>query len=807
MSPRGTAPTRAQDSAPNTTPPNPSASSALPGGGPEGDAATRTTVPRWLADLLMGARFTLLGGRESWARTALTALGVGLGVTVLLLAASVPHLLHERDQRSEARENVQCCEEIPPSERTALYLFDDTEYRGERVRGRLLWPDGDHPPVPPGLSQLPGEGEMAVSPALRDLLRSPEGELLRERLPYRVTATLTDEGLLSPNELTYYAVDERLTGHEKAERVDHFGSTAPSERMDPALLVVVVVACVVLLLPVGAFVAAAVRFGGERRDRRLAALRLIGADSRMAHRVAAGEALVGALLGLAVGGALFLVARRYADVAGFFPAHVRPTGWLLALVVVAVPTAAVLVTLLAMRRVAVEPLGVVRGSGPRRQRLWWRLALPAVGLLLLLPLLNDSRRDGGDLATYQLAMGAFLLLLGVTALLPWLVQVVVRRLGGGPVSVQLALRRLQLDSAAAARAVSGITLAVAGAIALQMLFMGVADDYRSGTDQHASRHQLLVRSWGDYERAQRMVRDLARTEGVRQAHGRSETYAVVPTTDEDEDESYHTIVTADCATLRTLAELPDCGRGDVFLRGASEDGAQAPPRPGTKLRLNPPEMDEETTDAAFWTVPRDARTVRLKDSGEFADILVTPEVSGLATSEKDMLRVDVSLDDSPDAEELARNTVARHGPGVDVVRAGSDDVDGAFAAVQRGLYVGAVVLLALIGASMLVSMVEQLRERRRLLSVLVAFGTPRATLARSVLWQTAVPVLLGMTLAVLGGLGLGALLLRMVDKPLVVDWTGLGALVGSGALLILLVTALSLPALWRMMRPEGLRSE
>lgn len=49
---------------------------------------------------------------------------------------------------------------------------------------------------------------------------------------------------------------------------------------------------------------------------------------------------------------------------------------LAALVAVAIPAAAVLVTLLAMRGVVVEPLGVVRTAKQRRRRLWWRLLPP-----------------------------------------------------------------------------------------------------------------------------------------------------------------------------------------------------------------------------------------------------------------------------------------------------------------------------------------------------------------------------------------------------------------------------------------------
>ena len=51
-------------------------------------------------------------------------------------------------------------------------------------------------------------------------------------------------------------------------------------------------------MPVAVFIAAAVRFGGEARDRRLAALRLVGADRAATVRVAAGESALGALAGL-----------------------------------------------------------------------------------------------------------------------------------------------------------------------------------------------------------------------------------------------------------------------------------------------------------------------------------------------------------------------------------------------------------------------------------------------------------------------------------------------------------------------------
>jgi FtsX-like permease family protein len=352
---------------------------------------------RWAADLAMGARFAVSGGREGWARTVLTAVGVGLGVAVLLVAASVPYMNASHDARADARQGKVAGR----SDHSLLVLTADGEYHGTDVLGRLLQPDGVHPAHPPGVRALPGPGEMVVSPALNRLLASPDGALLRKRLPWRVTGLVGNAGLLGPQELVYYAGADHLTTGDagRALRFGRFGDAGGHHPVDPMLVLLIVVVCVVLLLPVAAFVAAAVRFGSERRDRRLAALRLIGADARMTRREAAGEAAVGALFGLLVGAAVFLPLRWSAHGVrlfgmSWFSSDVRPDGWLVLLILAGVPATAVAVSLLAMRGVAVEPLGVVRRPVPRRRRVWWRLVPTVAGLALLAPL---ARRPGRGL--------------------------------------------------------------------------------------------------------------------------------------------------------------------------------------------------------------------------------------------------------------------------------------------------------------------------------------------------------------------------------------------------------------------------
>jgi ABC-type antimicrobial peptide transport system permease subunit len=160
-----------------------------------------------------------------------------------------------------------------------------------------------------------------------------------------------------------------------------------------------------------------------------------------------------------------------------------------------------------------------------------------------------------------------------------------------------------------------------------------------------------------------------------------------------------------------------------------------------------------------------------------------------------------------DAVERVRNTAARMDAlgSVNIVSA-TEEVR-KFATIRRGLYAGTVVTLLLIAASMLVGTLEQLRERRRLLAMLVAVGARRGSLTLAVLWQTVVPVLIGLVLAVAFGLCLGVVLLRMVNVPIAVNWTVVGLSAGLGGAVVLVVTGLSLPTLWRLTRPDGLRTE
>ncbi|MER5832569.1 FtsX-like permease family protein [Streptomyces sp. NPDC002130] len=778
------------------------------------------SIGQWSRDLGMGARFALAGGREGWTRAPLTAVGVGLGVALLLLTTAIPGALAERDRREEARsDHTFGQQEIPRADNTLIVLDADTTFRDMDVRGRVLEAEGPRSPLPPGVSAFPADGEMVVSPALKELLASDDGKLLRERLDYRIAGTIGEQGLVGSHELAYYAggkgLAKLLEGTASGARIDHFGNDdlGPSDPWDPVLLLLVLVVFVVLLMPVAVFIAAAVRFGGERRDRRLAALRLVGSDSRMTRRIAAGEALAGSVLGLVLGTGFFLLGRELAaSVVVFrvsvFPSYLNPSPLLAVLVALAVPAAAVLVTILALRGVVIEPLGVVRTAKPARRRLWWRLLLPLGGLAMLYPMIGQGD-DGGNFNQYLVVGGVMLLLVGVTALLPWVVETVVARLGSGGVAWQLAVRRLQLSSGAAARMVNGIAVAVAGAIALQMLFAGVEGNYTRESRYDVARAQMSVDVPKGADAAT-IVGKYRDTEGVRKVTALSDTYL----RDRRHEDSYAQITVGDCASLREVATLPSCRDGDVFAAKGSEydSASDSLAEPGTTLWAEPEGDAAHSGDRPVsWTVPQDIRQAQPREDptgNERGGILITPGALPGKLAAVTSARLFLSLDMSqPDAYDHVRNTAARLDPLSQPMTWHSIESNERYATIRTGLSVGAACVLALIGASLLVSQLEQLRERRKLLSSLVAFGTRRRTLGLSVLWQTAIPIGLGLLLAATVGIALGVVLLRMTNTSVRVDWPSVLSMTGIGAGVVLVVTLLSLPPLLKLMRPDGLRTE
>ncbi|AGL19057.1 FtsX-like permease family protein [Actinoplanes sp. N902-109] len=758
-------------------------------------------MSRLLTQLLLGARLSIAGGRRGWVRIGTVALGIALGVAVLLLAAAVPTILAERHERTGPRFDAFFAPESSATDATVLVGTVELTWRGKAVRGRLLRPDGPRAPLPPGVSAFPADGTMLVSPALRAALRGPDGAELRAQVPYEVTGTVADRGLADPREYVFYAGDDKL--HDvpgpQVQRLTGFGAPGGGG-IDPGLRMLAVLAVLTLLLPVALFVGAAIRFSGDSRDRRLAAIRLAGADRAAAVRIAIGEALVPALLGLAGGTVLFAVVREFVphievlDTSAF-TADVRPAPLLALLVLIGVLAMTVAVTLLMLRTVVIEPLGVVRRTRPRRARLWWRLVLPVVGVVLAYPALRGVRYQPGNSEERQILVAVMVLLVAVVPLVPYAVPAVVRLLGRGPLAWQLAVRQLRQNPAASSRAVTGLAVGVAGAIALQLLFAG-AEVSRTAPDAG------LAGGGPPFLAEQNFGVTVAARARAQQAYRaipgmRASSVLLVPLLTDTTPTGPSALVVGDCTALRVVATLDRCADGDSFVVGD---------RPGTVS------IDDGTgRSAGRWRVPSGARPVtRTEALGDplYPTLFATPAAAPRIPPDVARLRTyfTTGLDDDA-AFARIRAVSMRLDPLTTVVNTTRLQHADPFAAVRTGLLIGTVVVLILMCLSLLLDAADRLRERRRLLGVLAAIGARPVTLVWSMVWQSLIPLLVGLTLAGLAGIVLGFALQRAEQLPLHLDAAAILVPVAVAAALAVLTTLVSLPAVRALMSTEELRHE
>lgn len=770
-------------------------------------------IRSWANDLTMGVRLAVGGGRTSVVRLVLSGLGIAIAATVLLVATCVGTMSENRTQRALADlPGVDPVAGVSPT-----YLVrGQTEFRGEYVRITYVWGSEADSPKPDALPALPGPGEMYVSPRLAELLGSAEGELLRPRFPGRTVGVLPRDLVIEPGYLTaWVGADSTMKDAMYAEEVYGFGDDRHVSTTDSGMLTLMLIGAVVLLLPVLTFITTASRVAGAERDRRLSALRLVGAGKWQVRRIAAAESLVSAVFGMAAGGVLFSVGRLFADEISLFgesvyTSDVVPDPVLAVLVMSLVPVLSVLSALFALRRTIIEPLGVVRRSKPIRRRLWWRFTLAALGVLLLTTQLGMPA--GTDNWAITMTAGAALLLVGMSVLLPWLLERVVSRIRGGAPSWELAVRGLQLDSGTSSRLVGGVAMVLAGMITVQtmLLSMGTLDMTAQG---RSADRQGFVQVTSDPSLAPDVRRELVGTPGVVSASLVQSTEVYEPGVTDDA----HGLDIVDCAALRNLGGVKTCHDGDVFLR--TDVPLEKPVAPGTVVEFREHgtgrEWDaDEYTVTGTWTVPDDLKRLTVpEDTPLWGTLYATPgAVTGDVVGDgSGTVYARVAEDITGDQLEGVRNAVAGFGWQVTSFTFGTapelSSDQRVFASIRTALYAGSIFTLLLAGVSMLVMAAEHIRERRRPLAILAASGVPRAVLGRSILWQVALPIGLGVVLALAAGLGLAAMLLRVTHDPMTIDWAGIVLMCAGAMALTLVVNALTLPFLKRAMRLTTLRTE
>src|SRR2546421_1320657 len=331
-----------------------------------------------------GLRLAVAGGREAITRLVMIAAAVALGVGLLLTTLAGINAVNAQEVRYTW---LNTSAALPPGQSTParagapspdpLWWLLRRDYFNGQTIGRVdVAGTGPHSPVPPGIPRLPGPGEFYASPALSKLLASTPAARLGDRFPGHQIGTIGDAALPAPNALIIVVghTPDQLS-HAGAQEVTSIGACngCGVGRGAAGLDLILSVVAGALLFPVLIFIGTATRLSATRREQRFAAMRLIGATPRQISVIAAVESTAAAVAGTAVGFGLFLLFRHPVAAIPFTgdPFFVSDLSLNLAdvlLVALGVPAGAAVAARMALRRVRISPLGVVRRVTPRAPR-------------------------------------------------------------------------------------------------------------------------------------------------------------------------------------------------------------------------------------------------------------------------------------------------------------------------------------------------------------------------------------------------------------------------------------------------------
>ncbi len=384
-----------------------------------------------------------------------------------------------------------------------------------------------------------------------------------------------------------------------------------------------------------------------------------------------------------------------------------------------------------------------------------------------------------------------LLIAALVPLLPYLVPLVARVLPTGTVSWQLASQQLRRNPAGSTRAIGGIVVAVAGAIALQSLF-GAAAGHRYGSDDPAD-PAFLLQAPGRQSMAGMRQRTAAfeRVGGVRAG-----TVAKYTLLGEGSYNRY--LFVGDCPSLAQIAVVDGCEAGDAFTAGPA----------GRTMTVDIGASDP--AEGPTLPIPPHTRRATLTGSAAQASgpsVLLTTMPAKLAGVTPSFVETRIFTSAEPAAVAGQVRGVAAEIDPLALFTAIAPEAD-AFGPLRVALDIGSLLILLLMAAGLLLDVAARLHERRRILGVLSAVGARDATIIWSVLLQVAVPVLAGLALAVGAGVGIGALLMRMSQLPIrFTAGTVLGPVAAGAGLVLITTVAVLLPAVRRVTRTEELRFE
>lgn len=264
----------------------------------DGVAGHAKHVPRVVA-LRLGWRLLRASDARRLVSMALVVIGVGLAILSILSGLAAFQTVDARADRTAARSFLDAADGQAADAWTDVHRMP---YKNSMVR-RVDIALSAHPlPPVPGLTRWPGPGEVLVSPAFANAVRSDP--TLLAYAPGNIVGQITAPGLHAPDELAVYRGVSRAElprgGVGVATRHGEPNTALALDRLEMSggqLAGLMGLFAVIVGLPTAAFLSVAARLAASTRSRRLATLHLLGMPSSAVRTVNAVEVCALVLLG------------------------------------------------------------------------------------------------------------------------------------------------------------------------------------------------------------------------------------------------------------------------------------------------------------------------------------------------------------------------------------------------------------------------------------------------------------------------------------------------------------------------------
>jgi hypothetical protein len=752
----------------------------------------------------LGLRLALRGGREALIRLVLTTVAVAVGVAVLLCVLAEFHAF----QVSNDRPCWECTAQAPGSAAPASEELWNTSadfYQGQTIERLDVAALGPRAPVPPGITRLPGPGQYYASPALAALLRTVPRDELGARYPGTLVGTIGDRALSGPGELVIFIGyrPAELAALPNTMRVDQI-ATAPGKQVWSAYFrYAFAVGVLAVLFPILILIGTATRLSAARREERFAAMRLVGATPVQIGIIASVDAIVSALLGVLAGIGVFLLVRPALAGAAligtrYFAYNVTPTAAGYIGMLIAVPLASAIASLLSLRRLQISPLGVSRRVTPPPPG-FGRVVPLLIGIVLFVAglVITNKQSIGGP--AYP---GLIIIMIGLVVAGPWLTAQAARLFGRlvKGASAMLAARRLADNPKAAFRTVSGLVLAVFLGTIVAGLVPAVNATTATPSANALGNVLLDAFSGGPFspgiapKAGATLVSQLRTFQGATvfpvytlpqqpapngQAGPPVNGNGGVIRSGPQAGQSYDSIIS--CSSLRQLAALGQCAPGVAAVKVSASNLLYSD---------NPTFSTQAIASASSPAVSGSLDRYYLE--------AVLVRVNNATTLE----RVRTFLD-THTAQAQSAVPPKTYGEAVQIRIAYAT-------IVQRLVYIAVVLTLIVAGCSLAVVVGGGMVERKRPFTLLRVTGTSLATLYRVVLLEAILPLVSAAVVAAGIAYGISAL---TVDRmaPAGTPTPMLGHVyyltLGAGLAASLLVIVVTLPVLGRLTGPRNVRFE